>query len=239
MLDTRLDTVHEEALDDPEIPLACNEVYLRLVEVVGYQEAFSAGRPFVQTSEYQQKKERAISAAQTFLESEQSHRIGWARARIEVVLASLTQSDAGQRLVRQDIEGVETPTRSVKALVTSRGWESLNTLPVHARSRAASDADEAIFSGGAHRLWRKMSSFSARSAGTGSSYRSSSASGFGNSHAGVLEELELPQINVGAALLAANTQAVSEVHGSSSPQRHVGRSASCALQCPILDNGYF
>jgi len=171
MLDTpgRLATVQEEVNDDTEVPLACNEVYLRLIEVAGYKEAYLTGKPIVHKREYLYKKQTAIAAAETFLSSEESHRIEWARARIEQALDALTQG------------GAKGPAHAL-------------TRPRGASGQYDGNSPLGLV---AQRRLRKVSSFSTRSASSSGSHRSSSASGFLQSS--LVEEIELPQLHTARA----------------------------------------
>jgi len=130
-----------------DVPLACNEVYLRLVEVAGYKEAFLAGKPIVQKREYLHKKESAIAAAETFLSSAESYRIEWARTRIEQTLQALVQGGSNAQ--------VRASTRS--------------------RCTSGQHDGDSPSGRATHRRVRKVSSVSTRSASSSGSHRSSSA----------------------------------------------------------------
>merc|ERR1712217_517382 len=77
----------------------------------------------------------------------------------------------------------------------TRDCERSIVSPSRPRFKSA-DNDSSRPDGMTQRLWKRISSYSTRSSGAGSSISSSTISGFSNGRSAFSEELELPQIRL-------------------------------------------
>jgi len=188
----QLDTVKEESLEDSEIPWACNEIYLRLVEVQGYREVFMSGKALVDNREYNSKRSRAIAEAESFLCSDDSHRIGEAfRAKISGALADLTDHHCQHGQFRA---AEAAPLEAFATLCNP--IETLATMGALSEYGASNDESPSRHSGGPQRIKAKFLSFFSTRSPSRSSCWSTSASGSHFPSENIGDDLDLTQISV-------------------------------------------
>lgn len=197
-----LDTVKEESLEDYEIPWACNEIYLRLVEVQGYREVFISGKALVDNREYNSKRSRAIDEAENFLSSDDSHRIGDAfREKIAGALADLI----GQQYQNGQAQTAEAaPQEAVASL--RNPVETLATMGALSEYGAQNDESPSQ----AQRIKDKFRSFLSTRSPSRSSCRSSSASGSRFPSENFADDSELTQVTCRGCF--SITRSAREVH---------------------------
>jgi hypothetical protein len=257
----KMDTVAEEAAfrsEISEIPDTCNEIYLRLVEVDGYREAFASGKVLVQSEDYKLKRLKAIAAAEAFLSSDDSNTVPTeilerildrvkdgassntstpnksAECRVEVASTAASETSSSARRAEATSNpvvvthtgdcmilepGESTPDATSNSVVVTRAGDCMILEPAESLPDETSDSVVVTRAGdciilepasapppvqfshqrsrsGPQRVWQLLSSLSTRPSISTRSQLSNSSLAIQSGD--VADELELPQINVGA-----------------------------------------